>query len=68
MTDPKTNLLDLIMAHEQGDATDAQTLELFANLVQTGMAWTLQGHYGRTAAHLIENGYLSPEGAILIDV
>lgn len=57
-----------IMAYEQGDLDDAACLELFAGLVKSGAAWTLQGHYGRTAANLIERGYLSKGGEVLIDV
>jgi hypothetical protein len=37
-------------------------LELFSHLVKNKMAWTLQGHYGRTANHLINEGYLLENG------
>ena len=29
-------------------------------LVDTGLAWRLQGWFGRTAAGMIEDGYISP--------
>lgn len=47
-----------IIAHEQGALDNDQTLRLFSELVRTGTAWTLQGHYGRNAARLIEAGYI----------
>ena len=57
--------LDLIMSYEGGDATDEETLELFSRLIRTGQAWTLQGFYGRAAAQLIEQGWISPEGEVM---
>jgi hypothetical protein len=39
-------------------------VNLFAELVRTGMAWSLQGHYGRVAHALIEAGYLDREGNV----
>lgn len=51
-------MLDKIVAYESGELNEEDTLELFQHLVDTGMAWTLQGHYGRTAASLIEAGYI----------
>jgi hypothetical protein len=50
-------MIDSIIAYEQGELDEEKTIELFQHLINTGMAWTLQGHYGRTAKALIENGY-----------
>ena len=52
-----------IMAYEQGELDDVGTLDLFAHLLRTGDAWALQGHYGRTAAALIDAGYLNRDGS-----
>jgi len=62
------DFVDIIIAYEQGDLSDADTLALFGHLVETGQAWTLQGHYGRTAARLIEAGWLDKSGKVLKEV
>jgi hypothetical protein len=48
-----------IMAYEQGDLDDEKMLELFQRLVDSGLAWRLQGSYGRTAMALIKGGSIS---------
>ena len=58
------DLVDLIIAYETGEANDKQILDLFSNLVETGQAWSLQGHYGRTAKAMIESELLSVSGEI----
>lgn len=55
-----TTELDRMIAWEQGDLSDEETIELFQSLVDSGMAWQLQGMYGRFAAHLIDEGYVTP--------
>lgn len=60
-----TGLLDQVIAYEQGDLDDVETLDLFGALIADGTAWRLQGHYGRTAASLIQAGFITPEGEVL---
>lgn len=48
--------VDKIIAYEQGDLDEEETIELFQELVDSGLAWKLQGSYGRTAASLIQAG------------
>ncbi len=49
--------LDKMIAWEEGELDDDGTIELFQELIDNGMAWSLQGCYGRTASALIEAGY-----------
>lgn len=61
----KVELIDQIMDYEMGLLNDSDTLDLFAELIKNGMAWSLQGHFGRTASALIEDGWLNRQGEIL---
>lgn len=51
--------IDKIIAYEQGDLTEEETIDLFQELVNTGLAWQLQGCYGRTATALIDAGLVT---------
>lgn len=51
------NLVEYIMEYEGGELCAECTIAFFQYLINTRMAWTLQGSYGRTAMGLIEVGY-----------
>lgn len=53
-----------LIAYEEGLLDARETLELFGLLIKSGMAWTLQGSYGRKANELIHAGYLTAEGDV----
>lgn len=57
-----------IIEFESGGLNDAEVVELFAELIRNGMAWSLQGHYGRTASSMIEMNLISKQGVINYDV
>ena len=59
------NVASKIIDFEAGDLSPQETVELFSELVKSGIAWQLQGMYGRYATSLIEDGYLDEEGNVL---
>jgi hypothetical protein len=52
-----TNDVDDIILYENGGLNQEETVAMFQRFIDSGLAWQLQGHYGRTAAALIESGY-----------
>lgn len=38
------------------DLDDHEEIEAWQHLIDTGIVWQLQGHFGRTARDLIEQG------------
>ena len=51
-----------IINNDQGrtDITNDEVFAAYQHLVNTGLAWQLEGTIGRTAATLIELGYIEP--------
>ena len=47
-----------IKAYEQGDLSDEETVVFFQEMLDTGLVWKLQGHYGRTASRLLDEGLI----------
>ena len=62
----KFDLTSAIIEYEGGDMKTKDMLELFSHLIKTGLAWTLQGMYGRTANALIDEGLLDKKGNIIV--
>jgi len=62
------SLIDQIISYESGDMQEGEALKLFSTLIKTGQAWSLQGHYGRTARHLIDAGFISESGEIICEL
>jgi len=54
---------EMMIRYEEVGLTTAETIELFQYLVDTGMAWRLQGFYGRQAMALIEEGFVIRPGS-----
>lgn len=52
------SLADFLMRYEEGEVTEDEMLEGFQYLVNSGLAWQLQGSYGREAQRLINQGLI----------
>lgn len=50
------DVVDFLMRYDAGDLSESEFITLFQYLIDTGMAWHLQGRIGRTAQDLIESG------------
>ncbi len=52
------NYFDYVLSYECNELDTKGILALFQYLVNTGLAYTLQGHYGRTANYLLFKGFI----------
>jgi len=54
-----TNVTNAILDFESGMLSDEEVIDLFQYLVDTNLAWQLQGSYGRMANALVEEGWVT---------
>lgn len=54
----RLDLVEMMGRWEQGGLETWEEIELFQQLVDTGLAWTLQGAYGRQAQRMIDEGWI----------
>lgn len=57
---PHLSMFDAMMAWENGNISEGEAIYLFQTLVNNGMAWTLQGMYGRQAKRMLDAGLIHP--------
>jgi hypothetical protein len=53
--------IDTLMRYENGELEFDEEIELFQQLVDSGLAWKLQGFYGRAAQRLLDQGFITLE-------
>jgi len=53
---------EFVVNYEEGNLSDEEVVEGFQYLIDSGLAWRLQGHYGRMAEALIESGQCTKGG------
>ncbi len=53
-----STLVDQIIQWENDEMTPQQEIQFFQTLVDSGLAWSLQGTYGRRAEQLIREGLI----------
>lgn len=57
------DLTDKIIRYEQDDMDDNEIVEMYQELLDTGIIFGLQGHYQRTATRLMHAGLITmPQG------
>lgn len=58
LTKEPFDTVDFIMSFEGGELSEAEVIDGFQHLLDSGMVWSLQGMYGRTARQLIDAGLI----------
>lgn len=56
---PTMKSFEAIILIETGDPTPEEYAAAFQSLIDSGIVWTLQGWYGRTAMDLARAGYVT---------
>lgn len=65
MSEKPFDVVRFVMRFEAEAVDPNEVIDGFAHLVATGLAWQLQGSYGRYAEALINAGWIDGEGNVL---
>ena len=58
------DLMQRVVEYESEDHSLEWIVQLFADLIATGLAWQLQGRYGREAKAMIDEGIITVQGDV----
>jgi len=61
----KSDTVAKIIKYENGEMSQDETLEFFAEMIRDGICWHLQGAYSRMANDFIRSGFIDTKGNIL---
>jgi hypothetical protein len=50
------------MKYESGECSQDEIVEGFQDMIDSGIVWSLQGHYGRVANQLLDSGLCHLKG------
>ena len=50
-------MINQVIAYEQCELDEEGIIDMFQQLINSGLAWEMQGSYGRTAKALLDAGY-----------
>ncbi len=56
--------IEVIEGEGFSESNEDRFIEAFQVLINSGVVWSLQGYYGRTARSLIESGACTPQEQI----
>ena len=56
------DMVEKIIQYENGDMSMDEIISFFQELIDSGLCWRLQCHYGRMAQDFIEDGLCNEPG------
>jgi len=61
-------MINEIIDFENGILSEVDSIKMFSRLLESGTLWHLQGFYQRSAYDMVNAGWLSMDGKILINL
>lgn len=61
-------LINDVLTYENGEMNEREVIIFFGTLIESGLAWQLQGSYGRQAMQFIKSGILNSDGSVNYEI